>query len=77
MMATKDCVFMKMYEELYKLDYQRDKWYYNGGELPTYALLDQYPGLAFVADEGVHQGKDLALVERLLRNTNLTLGLDL
>ena len=57
MMATKDCVFMRMYEELYKLDYRKDIWYYNGGELPQYALLDQYPGIAFMADEGINQGK--------------------
>ena len=56
-MATKDCVFMRMYEELYKLDYQPDCWYYNAGELPQYALLDQYPGIAHMADEGVHDGR--------------------
>ncbi|XP_067946235.1 uncharacterized protein [Watersipora subatra] len=55
MMATTDCVFMQLYEELYRLDYQRHIWYYNGGELPQYALLDQYPGIAFMADEGVAQ----------------------
>ena len=61
MMATKDCVFMRMYEELYKLDYQRDRWYYNGGELPQYALLDQYPGIAYMVDEGVQQGNVIRL----------------
>ena len=56
MMATTDCVFMQLYEELYRLDYNPHSWYYNGGELPQYALLDQYPGIAFMADEGVQQG---------------------
>ncbi|KAF6036523.1 hypothetical protein EB796_005176 [Bugula neritina] len=56
LMGTPDCVFLKLYEELYKLDYQRDLWYFNGGELPQYALLDQYPGIAVMADEGVQQG---------------------
>lgn len=55
-MGTKDCVFLHMYEELYRLHYDRDAWYYNGGELPQYAILDKYPGVAFLADEGVQQG---------------------
>ena len=55
-MATKDCVFLKMYEELYKIDYEPSKWYYNGGELPTMALLERYPGLAYVSEEGVQWG---------------------
>ena len=57
LMGTKDCVFVQMYEELYKLHYDRDAWYFNGGELPQYAILDKYPGVAFLADEGVQQGK--------------------
>ena len=57
LMGTKDCVFLQMYEELYKLHYDRDAWYFNGGELPQYAILDKYPGVAFLADEGVQQGK--------------------
>ena len=52
-MATKDCVFLKMYEELYKIDYKQSEWYYNGGQLPTMALLERYPGLAYVSEEGV------------------------
>jgi len=60
-MGTPDCVFLKLYEELYKLDYQRDLWYFNGGELPQYALLDQYPGIAVMADEGVQQGEPCTL----------------
>ena len=55
-MATKGCVFMRMYEQLYKLDYRSYDWYYNAGELSQYALLDQYPGIAYLADEGVQQG---------------------
>lgn len=53
MMGTKDCVFLRMFEELFKLDYQKDKWYYNAGELPQYALLDRYPEIVHVTDEGV------------------------
>jgi len=57
LMGTTDCVYCKFIEELYKLDYQKDLWYFNAGELPQYAILDQYPGIAATADEGVHQGK--------------------
>lgn len=56
-MGTSDCVFFRLYEELYKLDYQNGLWYFNGGILPQYALLDQYPGIAVMADEGVHFGR--------------------
>ena len=56
LMATKDCAFLRLYEELYKLDYRNQDWYYNAGELPQYALLDQYPGIAYLAEEGVQQG---------------------
>jgi len=57
LMGTTDCVYYKLIEELYKLDYQKDLWYFNAGELPQYALLDQYPGIAVMADEGVHYGR--------------------
>ena len=56
LMGTKDCVFLRMYEELYRLHYDRAQWYFNGGHLPAYALLDKYPGIAYPTEEGVHQG---------------------
>ena len=60
-MGTKNCVFLKMYEELYKLHYDSRQWYYNGGKLPTMALLERYPGLTYISDEGVQwEGKTRA-----------------
>ena len=57
LMGTKDCIFLRMAEELYKLDYRPSEWYYNAGHLPTCVLLDRYPGIVYPADEGVEQGQ--------------------
>lgn len=55
-MGTKDCVLFQMVEELYRIHYVSSLWFYNGGELPQYAILDKYPAVAYLADEGVQQG---------------------
>lgn len=50
LMGTKDCVFLRLFEELYKLDY-------NGGHLPQYAIIDKYPAIVYLSDEGVQEGR--------------------
>lgn len=56
LMGTKDCAFLQLYEELFRLDYRRDLWFYNGGQLPNDALLMPYPGISYMSDEGCDQG---------------------
>ncbi|UJR08000.1 hypothetical protein I4U23_012279 [Adineta vaga] len=44
LLAHKDARFLRLWLDTFH-DYRSDLWYYNGGELPTTAVLDKYPHL--------------------------------
>lgn len=54
--AAPDCRFLAMHEELYRTSFDRERWYYNAGELPTVEILYKHPDVAHVVDEGVEMG---------------------
>jgi len=63
-MAAVGCRYLAMVEDLYRKQYNASLWYYNAGELPTTEILEKYPGIAHIVDQGI----EMDMIRRLFVN---------